>query len=740
MCGTNDASVSVPGNIVLDQDEIGTANGGGGPCQLNINVYPNEASDWLLHSLLIWDSGLSTATMKQVTAALREVLDSGGDLLSSVVCTDGLACVCGVGTYYDPSQPSRCSCLEGYAGTGSNCTACGAGTYKDWQGPGDCLPCEPGSFKNVTGAGACSVCLAASTSNAGAAECDACLPNHGVFPLCICPSGTYLNATSDTCVTCPGGLTSSSGSLSVADCVNVQMNAVLQEHPASAIYSAAAFDAGTLQDLSGHGRDATVTAGTVSRRTASGHGTSADVVALAGDTSAKVLWPVGSIPATFTVCSVTRYDDLGGSRLRILNCQSSPSQPLNWLHGHYGGMRGLAYYPGFKTNQVNVGTATDWLVMCGTSDAGVPAPGNIVLDQDEIGIANGGAGPCQLAINYDQPSDWLVHSLLIWDSGLSTATMKQVTAALREALDSGEDLVYSDVCTDGLACVCGVGTYYDPSEPSRCHNCPGASTSAAGATSVAACDCLPNHGSFPFCICSSGTYLNATSGPCVSCPGGLSSSSGSLSVADCVVEMQMNSNAVLQEHPASAIYSAAAFDAGTLQDLSGHGRDATVTAGTVSLRTASGHGASAAVVALAGSNSDEVLWPVGSIPATFTVCSVTRYDDLGTPNVGTATDWLVMCGTSDAGVAVPGNIVLDQDEIGIANGGAGPCQLNINYWQPSDWLVHSVLIWDSGLSTATMKQVTAALREALDSGGDLLSSTVCTDGLACVCGVGTYYD
>ncbi|KAJ1495211.1 hypothetical protein T484DRAFT_1763176, partial [Baffinella frigidus] len=462
------------------------------------------------------------------------------------------------------------------------CTACDAGTFKASTGAGACSLCQAGTFQNTTGAGACSVCPAASTSAAGAAsvsECDACLPNHGAFPLCICPSGTYRDATGDTCVSCPGSLSSASGSLSVGDCMN--SNTVLQEHPASgiytasafdagtlqdlsghgrdatvmagtvslrtasghgasaavvalagsnsdehpasAIYSAAAFDAGTLQDLSGHGRDATVTAGTVSRRTASGHGTSADVVALAGDTSAKVLWPVGSIPATFTVCSVTRYDDLGGSR--------------------------------FKTNQVNVGTATDWLVMCGTSDAGVPAPGNIVLDQDEIGIANGGAGPCQLAINYDQPSDWLVHSLLIWDSGLSTATMKQVTAALREALDSGEDLVYSDVCTDGLACVCGVGTYYDPSEPSRCHNCPGASTSAAGATSVAACDCLPNHGSFPFCICSSGTYLNATRG--------LSSSSGSLSVADCV----MNSNAVLQEHPASAIYSAAAFDAGTLQDL-----------------------------------------------------------------------------------------------------------------------------------------------------------------------------
>ena len=58
------------------QREIGTASGGSGNIQLNINyatVVAAEASDWELHSVLIWDSALSTATMKAVTAALREV-------------------------------------------------------------------------------------------------------------------------------------------------------------------------------------------------------------------------------------------------------------------------------------------------------------------------------------------------------------------------------------------------------------------------------------------------------------------------------------------------------------------------------------------------------------------------------------------------------------------------------------------------------------------------------------------
>jgi hypothetical protein len=53
--------------------EIGEFSGGTGDVQLNINYNNFEESDWELHSVLIWDSALSTATMKAVTAALREV-------------------------------------------------------------------------------------------------------------------------------------------------------------------------------------------------------------------------------------------------------------------------------------------------------------------------------------------------------------------------------------------------------------------------------------------------------------------------------------------------------------------------------------------------------------------------------------------------------------------------------------------------------------------------------------------
>jgi len=152
---------------------------------------------------------------------------------------------------------------------------------------------------------------------------------------------------------------------------------------------------------------------------ASGDGAANAVTFISGTTTTRLLWPENSIPSAFTVCSVTRY--FGSTRSRILNCASSPSQAVNWLHGHhrYDSMRGLTYYGGWKTSMTNNGVVDDWLVMCGTN-AGPTAPGNIVEDQEEIGTGNGGVGSCRLNINYEEPSDWALHSLLIWDYSLGT--------------------------------------------------------------------------------------------------------------------------------------------------------------------------------------------------------------------------------------------------------------------------------------------------------------------------------
>jgi hypothetical protein len=154
------------------------------------------------------------------------------------------------------------------------------------------------------------------------------------------------------------------------------------------------------------------------------------VTSISGTKATKLLWPENSIPSTFTVCSVTRYTSASGAaesyRNRILQCYQSPSQSVNWVHGHADAFRGSAYYGVYYDSSWqyaypgNKGVRDDWLVMCGTN-AGAAAPGNLILDQDEIGAFDGGLGSCRLNIGYwyDAASDfWLLHSLLIWDYSL----------------------------------------------------------------------------------------------------------------------------------------------------------------------------------------------------------------------------------------------------------------------------------------------------------------------------------
>jgi hypothetical protein len=187
----------------------------------------------------------------------------------------------------------------------------------------------------------------------------------------------------------------------------------------------------------------------VATATVSGDGAANAVAHITGTTSTKMLWPEDSIPTTFTVCSVTRYT--GGSRGRILNCLNSPSQSLNWLHGHGPpSSRGIAFYGAAKRSG-NVGNVDDWLVMCGTN-AGATAPGNIILDQSEIGTTDGGDGGGRLNIGYYENSNWALHSVLIWDYSLGIAPVPfHVTPCLSISvtvcLDASLSMVrFSGVC------------------------------------------------------------------------------------------------------------------------------------------------------------------------------------------------------------------------------------------------------------------------------------------------------
>ena len=156
-----------------------------------------------------------------------------------------------------------------------------------------------------------------------------------------------------------------------------------------------------------------------------------------GGTSSTVVWPTGSIPSNFTVCSVTRYV-VGGIMNRIL-----VGTPIDWYHGHWNSKRGQAWYGVWNTNHKIsvVGVLTDWLVMCGKNGGSIP--NNILVDGNAVGISNAGVvATSSLCINFyvsfsGENSDWAFRELMIWNTSLSDAEMVVASTALRISLNEG---------------------------------------------------------------------------------------------------------------------------------------------------------------------------------------------------------------------------------------------------------------------------------------------------------------
>lgn len=112
-------------------------------------------------------------------------------------------------------------------------------------------------------------------------------------------------------------------------------------HPPSLVARAGEWDTSQSRfaDASGNGRHGLLTGGTVNTGTVGGNGAQIQVPFVGGSENTTIQWPMSSIPANFTICSITRYtgNDLHN---RILAC------PGNWLHGHWNSQPGATYYEG----------------------------------------------------------------------------------------------------------------------------------------------------------------------------------------------------------------------------------------------------------------------------------------------------------------------------------------------------------------------------------------------------------
>jgi Concanavalin A-like lectin/glucanases superfamily/Hint domain len=180
-----------------------------------------------------------------------------------------------------------------------------------------------------------------------------------------------------------------------------------------------------------------------------------------------------------------------------------------------------------------------------------------------------------------------------------------------------------------------------------------------------------------------------------------------------------------------------------------------VTCNSVTLTSASGNGATAAISYVYGTTSSTMEWPSGSIPTTFTICSTTRHNG-GTRGrvlegksplnfvhgnylnkrgvayydaAGFVTDqpedssdtWLVMCGK--VGIN-PGNIYYDGNTYGIASSASfnstGALTINLGPYSfdYGDFAFSNVMIWDQALTDAEMVSVYDVLNDYLATGGN----------------------
>lgn len=179
-----------------------------------------------------------------------------------------------------------------------------------------------------------------------------------------------------------------------------------------------------------------------------------EIMYLKGTTADGIRFPSGTIPSSFTICSMTKYE--GGTRRRILDAADVGS---NWLHGHWGGYVGVAHYNGWKT-ETNVDASVhgqdDWVVLCANNKAG----GLVTFNSRRVNVNNiAGTGNRQLTVNDGsrsaERSDWGAAYIAIYNRHLSNDEMRQVEAHFMDKLGTevgggfdtgdnpGEDIVYT---------------------------------------------------------------------------------------------------------------------------------------------------------------------------------------------------------------------------------------------------------------------------------------------------------
>lgn len=155
-----------------------------------------------------------------------------------------------------------------------------------------------------------------------------------------------------------------------------------------------------------------------------------------GTSDTIIDWGV-RVPETFTICTLARYS--GKNQGRIFSVADHEGA-LNWVHSHYAGKVGVAYYQKWITSNEVEDTHTpntDWIAMCGQNtpslDGGVQ---RILVNGENKLVDTGGSvlGSETIMTNFGgkETSDFQIAKMIIWVRALTQLEMTQTVEYLRK--------------------------------------------------------------------------------------------------------------------------------------------------------------------------------------------------------------------------------------------------------------------------------------------------------------------
>jgi hypothetical protein len=238
------------------------------------------------------------------------------------------------------------------------------------------------------------------------------------------------------------------GALTSDELTNISFNNLITSKPPLYIFSPSVASTLTnnntqMKDVrSGNNNYATMSGVTVN--TASGNGATAAITYLSGTDTSTIIFPNGSKPTNYTICSVAKYSStVGAIKERIFQDQEG----LGWVYSHWKGNAGVFYNgtqfwvtPGDGASASNISNVNDWVVMCSRTNA-TATVNNILVNSVAKGsnVAINAIGQATITINgfYHEKGYFDFAYLYVWNQELTYEEMLTVSNKMNMYLRTG---------------------------------------------------------------------------------------------------------------------------------------------------------------------------------------------------------------------------------------------------------------------------------------------------------------